>query len=75
MCFKYKNIELEWKGSGLDEIAINKENGEKVVEIDSKYFRPSEVEYLLGSPMKARKELGWVPKYNLDSMIKDMFEY
>ena len=75
MCFKYKNIELEWKGSGLDEIAINKENGEKVVEIDSKYFRPSEVEYLLGSPMKAKKELGWVPKYNLDSMIKDMFEY
>lgn len=75
MCFKYKNIELEWKGSGLDEIAINKENGEKVVEIDSKYFRPSEVNYLLGSAMKAKKELGWVPKYNLDSMIKDMFEY
>ena len=54
--------------------AINKENGEKVVEIDSKYFRPSEVNYLLGSPVKAQRELGWIPEYNLESMIKDMFE-
>ena len=44
-CFRYKNIELEWKGEGLDEIAINTESGEIVVTIDKKYFRPSEVEY------------------------------
>ena len=73
-CFKYKNIELEWSGEGLDEKAINKETGEVVVEIDSKYFRPSEVEYLLGYAGKAEKQLGWVPKTGLDDLISDMFE-
>ena len=73
-CFKYKNIELEWSGEGLDEKAINKETGEVVVEIDSKYFRPSEVEYLLGYAGKAEKQLGWVSKTGLDDLISDMFE-
>jgi len=73
-CFKYKNIELEWSGEGLDEKAVNKETGEVVLEIDSKYFRPSEVEYLLGYAGKAEKQLGWVPKTGLDDLISDMFE-
>jgi GDPmannose 4,6-dehydratase len=73
-CFKYKNIELEWSGEGLDEKAVNKETGEVVVEIDSKYFRPSEVEYLLGYAGKAEKQLCWVPKTGLDDLISDMFE-
>ena len=73
-CFKYKNIELEWSGEGLDEKAVNKATGEVVVEIDSKYFRPSEVEYLLGYAGKAEKQLGWVPKTGLDDLISDMFE-
>jgi len=73
-CFKYKNIELEWSGEGLDEKAVNKETGEVVVEIDSKYFRPSEVEYLVGYAGKAEKQLGWVPKTGLDDLISDMFE-
>ena len=73
-CFKYKNIDLEWSGEGLDEKATNKETGEVVVEIDSKYFRPSEVEYLLGYAGKAEKQLGWVPKTGLDDLIIDMFE-
>ena len=73
-CFKYKNIDLEWKGGGVDEVAVNKESGEVVVEIDEKYFRPSEVEYLLGDSTKARNKLGWKLNYDLDELIKDMFE-
>ena len=73
-CFKYKEIELEWKGEGLNEVAINKNNGEIVVEIDEKYFRPSEVEYLLGYSKKAEEKLGWKATTNLKSLIVDMFE-
>lgn len=73
-CFKYKGIDLEWKGEGLNEFAINKQNGQTVVEIDEKYFRPCEVDYLLGSSEKAEKELGWNPNYNLDELIINMFE-
>ena len=73
-CFKYKDIELEWKGEGLNEVAINKNNGEIVVEIDEKYFRPSEVEYLLGYSKKAEDMLGWKATTNLESLIVDMFE-
>jgi GDPmannose 4,6-dehydratase len=72
-CFKYKNINLEWKGEGLNEVAINKDTGKIVVEIDEKYFRPSEVEYLLGSSEKAQNILGWKAITDLDGLIEDMF--
>ena len=72
-CFKYKNIDLEWKRQGLDEVAVNKDNGEIVVAIDEKYFRPSEVEFLLGYAKKAETKLGWTREYDLDSLIDDMF--
>ena len=73
-CFKYKNIDLEWKGEGLDEVAINKKNGQIVVAIDEKYFRPSEVDFLLGDPTKAETKLGWTRQYNLDTLIENMFQ-
>ena len=73
-CFKYKNIDLEWKGQGLDEVAVNKDNGEIVVAIDEKYFRPSEVEFLLGYAKKAETKLGWTREYDLDALIHDMFQ-
>jgi GDPmannose 4,6-dehydratase len=74
-------IELEFKGSGVDEIGIvSKVNdpetqlkaGEVVIKIDPKYFRPTEVELLIGDPSKARKDLNWELKYDLDSLIEDM---
>lgn len=74
-------MELEFKGSGVDEIGIvakvnNPEaqvkQGEVVVRIDPKYFRPTEVELLIGDSSKARKELNWKLKYDLDSLIDDM---
>tara|TARA_B110000285_G_C15056574_1_gene579936 strand:+ start:393 stop:1424 length:1032 start_codon:yes stop_codon:yes gene_type:complete len=74
-CFRYKGIELSWEGEGLNEKATNIANGEVVVEIDPKYFRPSEVEFLLGNPAKAQEKLGWTIKHDLDSLIEDMFEH
>lgn len=74
-------IELEFKGSGVDEIGIvaqvkDKEAklkvGEVVVKIDPKYFRPTEVELLIGDSSKAKKDLNWKLKYNLDALIDDM---
>jgi len=74
-CFRYKGIELSWEGEGSNEKATNIANGEVVVQIDPKYFRPSEVEFLLGNPAKAQEKLGWTIKHDLDSLIEDMFEH
>jgi len=72
MAFKEVNIEIEWSGEGVDEKGRNKANGEIIVEIDPKYFRPTEVDLLIGDPSKAKSELGWEPKHDLQSLVKDM---
>ena len=64
VAFKAAGIDLEWKGSGVDEIAINKANGKTVVKVNPKFFRPAEVDILLGDPTKAETKLGW--KRNID---------
>jgi GDPmannose 4,6-dehydratase len=64
---------LEWYGSGIDEKAYY--NGRIVVEVNSQYFRPSEVDYLLGDATKARSVLGWEPKYDFKRLVEDMSEY
>lgn len=74
MTFNELDIEIEWKGSGVDEKGINKATGEVIVEIDKKYFRPTEVDLLVGDASKAKKKLGWEPKHNLASLIKDMVQ-
>ncbi len=56
------NMKIEWQGSGLDEVGVDVNSGKVVVRVDPKYFRPAEVETLLGDSSKARKELGWTPK-------------
>ena len=71
--FKFKGIDIFWKGDGLDEQGINKENGDVLVRISEKYFRPCEVENLYGNSTKIRTELGWKPNYNIDTLIEDMF--
>lgn len=79
--FKELGITLQFLGKGLNEkaVVLKSENseflvkeGQEVVKIDSKYFRPTEVELLIGDPTKAQSKLGWKPKYNLDSLIKEM---
>lgn len=73
-CFEYINNKIEWIGEGLDEIAIDK-NGLVVVRINPEYFRPSEVEILIGNSIKAKNILGWEPKYKFKDLIKHMMDY
>ena len=65
-------IKIKWKGKGLKEKAIDLKSNKPIVEVDKKYYRPLDVESLLGNAAKARKTLKWVPKHNLDSLIDDM---
>ncbi|WP_152556508.1 GDP-mannose 4,6-dehydratase [Prochlorococcus marinus] len=64
-----------WEGEGLNEVGKRKDTGEIVVRIDKRYFRPAEVEALIGDSSKARKELGWEPKIRLEEMIEEMIKY
>ena len=81
LSFMEVGIELEFKGTGVDEkafvIACNNpayqlEIGKQVVSVDPTYFRPSEVDTLIGDASKAKNKLGWVPKYDLGYLVKDM---
>lgn len=72
--FAFVGITIEWQGTGLDEIGMNKESGEIYVRIDKRYFRPTEVDLLLGDPTKAKKALNWQPEVTLDDLIKEMME-
>ena len=64
--------EIVWSGEGIKEIGRDKKTGTILVEIDEKYFRPCEVDFLLGDPTKAETVLGWTRDYDLDSLIDDM---
>ena len=70
--FLETGAELEWKGKGIDEKGFDKKTGKILIEIDSRYFRPSEVEYLLGDPSKAKTKLGWSPEVTFDELVKIM---
>jgi GDPmannose 4,6-dehydratase len=81
MAFKELGVELEFKGVGVEETAVvtKVENselklkvGQTVIAVDSKYFRPTEVDILLGDPTKAKQKLNWTPKYDLAALVKDM---
>lgn len=74
MAFKEAGIDIEFTGEGIDEKGIDKETGKVIIEVDSRYFRPTEVDFLLGDSSKARKELGWEPKYDLQMLVKEMVE-
>jgi len=72
--FKYVNIEIEWEGEGEELYGYNNKDRMTLVVIDKKYFRPCEVDLLLGDATKAREKLGWKLNYDLEGLIKDMFE-
>lgn len=74
MTFKEVGIEIEWVGKGVEEKGIDKNTGKVIIEVDPRYFRPAEVELLIGDASKAREKLGWVPKYTLEKMVKEMVE-
>ncbi|MCZ8237728.1 MAG: GDP-mannose 4,6-dehydratase [Leptospiraceae bacterium] len=72
--FRIAGIEIEWKGSGVDEKGLDKKSGKVLVEINPKYFRPTEVELLIGDPAKAKQKLGWEPKVKFKELVKIMTE-
>ena len=71
---KNKGKGIIWEGEGLDEIGKRADNGDIVIRIDPRYFRPTEVEELLGDSSKAKKKLGWQPKITLKQLISEMIE-
>lgn len=72
--FGYLDMPVEWQGEGVEEVGVNAETGEVLVRIDPKYYRPTEVEQLLGNPAKAKDELGWEPKVKFEELVKIMVE-
>ena len=70
--FRHVGIEVEWQGSGVDEIGINKANGKTIVKVNKKFFRPAEVDILLGDPSKAEKTLGWKREINFSELVERM---
>jgi GDPmannose 4,6-dehydratase len=71
---KILGFDLAWEGEGLDEKAIDKNTGKTIIEIDPKYFRPAEVDILLGDYSKAKKDLGWEPKTKFKELVQKMIE-
>ena len=71
---KYLGIKIKWIGKGINEKGIDKDTGKVIVRVGKKYFRPTEVETLLGDARKAKKILKWKPKISLNQMIKEMIE-
>jgi len=67
-------MRLEWRGHGVDETGVDRKSGRTLVRIDSRYFRPTEVDTLLGDASKARRELGWEPRVTFDELVAEMVQ-
>lgn len=70
--FSHVGIEIQWQGKGVDETGINKANGKTIVKINRKFFRPAEVDILLGNPAKAEKVLGWKREISFSELVERM---
>ncbi len=70
--FKIVGIEIEWKGKGINETGIDRKSGKIIVKLDPQFFRPADVELLLGDPTKAKQKLGWKPEVSFDKLIEMM---
>jgi GDPmannose 4,6-dehydratase len=72
LAFGHAGITLEWKGEGVNEKGIDSKTGRVLIEVDPRYFRPTEVELLIGNPAKAHAKLGWTHKYSLEELVEEM---
>ena len=70
--FAFVNINIIWRGKGINEKGIDKKSGKILVEIDKQYYRPLEVNYLCGNASKARKKLNWRSKIQVGELVKEM---
>jgi GDPmannose 4,6-dehydratase len=71
----YFGMQIAWEGEGMDEVGYDTYSGNLIIAVDHKYFRPAEVETLLGDPTKAKEKLGWTPKTSFDQLVEDMCIY
>jgi GDPmannose 4,6-dehydratase len=67
-------MDIVWRGKGLEEQGIDRKSGRHVVSVDPQFFRPAEVDRLIGNPAKAEKELGWSRSYSFDDLVAEMVE-
>ena len=74
LAFGEVGIEIEWEGEGVDEVGVNKGTGDVLIEVDPRYYRPTEVDILIGDPRKAKEKLGWEAKVGLEELVKMMVE-
>ena len=65
-------MDIRWEGEDLDEVGIDNVSDKGVIRVSEKYFRPSEVDTLIGDSSKAREKLGWEPKISFDELVRDM---
>lgn len=72
LAFKHVNIDIKWMGEGVEEKGLDKKTGKVVVAVNPKYFRPAEVDVLLGDATKARKKLGWQPEISFEELVRRM---
>jgi GDPmannose 4,6-dehydratase len=72
LAFREVGIEIEWQGMGVDEVGVDSATGTVLIEIDIRYYRPTEVELLLGNPTKAKEKLGWKAKIGFKDLVKIM---
>ncbi len=72
--YSHVNRKIRWEGHGADEKGYDAETGQCIVAVDPRYFRPTEVETLLGNPSKAREKLGWIPQISFEEMVLEMME-
>jgi len=72
IAFRTAGIDIEWQGTGVDEVGINKANGKVVVKVNKKFFRPAEVDVLLGNPAKAEAKLGWKRDISFNELVERM---
>ena len=73
--FALKGFQIKWKGEGVNEIGYDENTGRELIFISDKYFRPAEVDELLGDSTKARTELGWTLNYSFDDLVREMVDY
>lgn len=74
LAFAEVGISLKWEGEGVNEKGMDAKTGAILIEVDPKYFRPTEVDLLIGDPTKAKTKLGWEPEHDLNSLVKDMID-
>jgi GDPmannose 4,6-dehydratase len=73
--FRYAGMDIEWRGEGICEKGVDMKTGRVLIEVDPRYFRPTEVDLLLGDPSKAERLLGWKRKVSFDELVRRMVEY